>query len=195
MCAASFSRASRTCGPLNPERRRVLDDAGHAFERARDELEHEEGFARAFERRLDAAFVRGSEAEARVVLGVPQHDDDSEPEPSGLVETVPNERRTDASALVLREDGHGSEREPGAARVPAANPQPRQEDVPDDLASDLGDERELREESLGRSELPNETRLVLTTEGEAVNALDGASVRFRLDAKEGRRRHHRDSPR
>jgi len=81
------------------------------------------------------------EAEARVVVGVPEDDDCGRSAGSGPLERRLDEGAPDAVPLVSRKDGHGTEGE-GLARGRALDLHRAQEEVPHDLSCGLGHQRD-----------------------------------------------------
>jgi hypothetical protein len=91
----------------------------------------------------DSKARRGGEAKARVVLRMSEDDDRNKSFLPAVIESCPHQRRTDSLALMRGRHGHrGESREPEIGIPDERNR--REQDVTDDRAFLLGDQRHER---------------------------------------------------
>jgi len=93
---------------------------------------------------VEAPRRRELEAEAPVIARVPEHEADLPAERGAGREAGPDECAPDATPLLLREDAHGAECARRRTRSVALDHDRSQEDVCNDLLTQLGHERDPR---------------------------------------------------
>src|SRR6266705_5936588 len=84
----------------------VLHQSAASFQRARNQLCHHEHFIGNIVLGSKSFQTGGREAEARVIIRVPQHNDDAVAKALALFEAFPYQLRADSLILVFRQDRH-----------------------------------------------------------------------------------------